>query len=489
MLSLLSSSIETARDVAWDNVRYAHRWGMRAALERPQIPHARDWAKFLRMGALLPQDTKRDGYSAAHFTVDQQDTLAQHSFTTSTTASLLALFIETLDIEGLDREKVYIMTPNHDVHEVLGGDIGTPRGQSFPDLKTNARHVEALNRDELLGIFSLRNCKGALSYQQLTQEELQQQTDTAIFVKICDRLEAVLHMRWVSTEGYDEKAEALYQATIYRDIEKVQAPQLKAWLKSFCNAFEQADRTGYLGRGAKTGRKSYPYANLIDALVEIQTAKHVKRAAWAVAGLRSHEIHTIADHGHATTMATWLIGEAIKERGIKWNQGAAMELAMYQELGKIYGGDISVPSTDHTDKKRVAAHAIRKTTFKIFSQLFTADIPDSEARDLLQKRLEDRHTDALKRDSDEAKVMMVMSRFMDIMFYDLTRRPYYDQNFHLYVEKKIFSLIADIKNAHLRYFISAVLREWLLMVEQGALRMPAHALTRDSKDPSRIFLK
>ncbi|OGC82529.1 MAG: hypothetical protein A2V81_01010 [Candidatus Abawacabacteria bacterium RBG_16_42_10] len=444
--------------------KYRDRWGIEAAKDDLFLhPKAENWLKFLRLTGELPIEMRRVGWTGIGFTREQQDTLAAHSFTGALKTLIVSLYLEEHDVK-FDVRRTLHMFPLHDVSEINGGDIGTPRAAIYPELKQASRDIEGFTNSDLQKLLS--NEPLATKFRDLTREEQEQKTDESKLIKFVDRIEALFHLFRIHPQPYNDKNDQYFKPI----ITSIESEGMQKYLQLFVDAFTEAHKRGDLSRRELTDihDEDNEERRLVLMCKDLQGVKHIDRTSWTWAGLKKHEIDTIAEHGHATNIATWLLGEVLQETGVQVDTRKLMSLSLVQDLGKLYGGDVSVASRDKFDERRQASYKIRDITVKI--------ITDNLGKTKLSETVRALHDERLERNSDHNIVVMIASRIMDLVHFDLVQRPNYGDSYRDFVDDKIIALIHSIEDKELQKHMLCLARKWIFFIEQGTLRHSGHAL-------------
>lgn len=434
--------------------------------------HPRRWLQFLRLIGLDIGETKRIGWSAIGFSHDEQDSVGEHEFNLTLCSFLFNLHLKLEGIADLDGEKMITMPDQHDNTELRGGDIGTPRGQDYPELKTASREIELIAQAEYCNL--LKNDCVAEGYKKLVEEERDQTSDEAKVVKVLDRLEAWLHLQKKDPSCWCKAHENYFTNTIRKNADTIQNNKLKVATHKLIDSFVKLHRQGRLGR-KRPQLKTTDTAEdrLVVLFDEFQLAKAITRTSWVAAGLRSFELDTIGQHGHAGLTVPWLVGEVAKERKLNYNSEEALSEALLRDLGKLYGGDVSVASTTKDDPMRKASRKIRQTAFKI--------IVSKLRNEEMQTELCKIHDAAMFQETDMARSQMAGARIMDLMFYDGARRPNYDKKRHgkffdRYTQQKIMPLVDGIADPQVRNLHQELFGEWTELIRSKKTREPLHRI-------------
>ncbi len=443
------------------------RWGLDYAIQEPSTIDGKRMIRWLRTTGELPIQLRRVGWASIGIPKHLQDSLASHHHQVTLQVLLVGSEIKRRGIP-FDLERAMSMSGLHDVSEFGGGDYSSSRANAYPQQKADCRIIEARNRVKLCSIIG-EDHTVAKEYLKLSMEEMNQTSDEAVVVKICDRLEALLHLRRVRAATFSEDTQAYYENNIRPLTQNIGNTELKSFMDHYIESFISLDEKGQLG--GKTSERSESrlkeYERLVITSDRLQMMKHVDRTAWAVGGLNNSDFDTLAEHGHATSIATWSMATALAESGIKINMRNALVLALLQEVGKINGGDVAIASNNPSIEERAAAHRLRKGSFAGCTHLLNPD---------LAKQLQTDHEDALSRESDEAKLMMTMSRVMDYLHYDLVQKPNYTNRYRQFTGEKILSLAEAISNPLMRFAVVRTVKEMILEIESGKLRRTIHAL-------------
>lgn len=434
--------------------------------------HPRRWLQFLRLIGLDTGQTKRIGWSAIGFSHDEQDNLAEHEYNLSLECFLLDLHLKLSGITNLDGETMISMPMQHDNTELRGGDIGTPRGQDYPDLKTASREIELIAQAEYCEL--LKHDHIAQAYTKLVVAERDQTSDEARIVKIMDRLEAWLHLQKKDPSPWCKKHEQYFNNTVRRGAESIKNPQLKLLMHKIIDSFIRLHKQGRLGRRIPiTKPKDTVEDRLVVLFDELQLTKAISRTSWTAAGLKTFEHDNLAMHGHAGVAAVWLLGEVAKEQQMQYNSREALAMALVRDLGKMYGGDVSVASISKHDPMRQASRKIRKIAF----QIIVSKLGNEE----MQRELCRLHDEAMIQETDMARSQMVGARIMDLMFYDKARHPNYDKKdarkfFERYRKRKINPLIRGMTNPGIRTLHEELAENWMDLIREGDARKPLHSI-------------
>ncbi len=434
--------------------------------------HPRRWLQFLRLVGLDIGETKRIGWSAIGFSHNEQDSVGEHEYNLSLCSFLFNLHLKIEGIANLDGEKMISMPDHHDNTELRGGDIGTPRGQDYPELKIASREIELIAQAEFCEL--LKNDCVAQGYKKLVEEERDQTTDEAKVVKVLDRLEAWLHLQKKDPSPWCDAHENYFKNTIRKNADTIANDKLRIATHKLIDSFIRLHQQGRLGRKRPEIRDSDTAEDRLVVLCdEFQLAKAITRTSWVAAGLRAFELDTIAQHGHAGLTVPWLIGEVAKERKLKYNTEEALSAALLRDLGKLYGGDVSVASTSSDDPMRKASRKIRQTAFKI--------IVSKLRNDEMQSELSKSHDAAMLQETDMSCSQMAGARVMDLMFYDGARRPNYNKKrtgkfFDRYAKLKIMPLIEKISDPSLRTLHEDLFGAWTDLIRRKQIRQPLHKI-------------
>ncbi len=444
--------------------RFMNRWGIEAAKSDWDLhPEAEQWLKFLRLTGELPIEMRRVGWTGIGFTREQQDTLAAHSFTGALKTLIISLYLEEHEVQ-FDVRKTLQMFPLHDVAEINGGDIGTPRAAIYPGLKQASRELEEFTNKDLQQLLS--NEALAKKFRDLTREEQDQKTDEAKLIKFVDRIEALFHLFRIHPQPYSDKNDQYFRPI----VTSIENPKMREHLQSLVDAFIDAHKKGDLTRRELTDihEGDSEERRIILTCKDLQGAKHIDCTSWTWAGLKKHELKTIADHGHGTAIATWLIGEVLSEGGMQVDTRRLLSLALIKDLGKLYGGDTSVASREKSNPRRQASYKIRDLT----AQIITSNFGETK----LAQQMKALHDERIERNSDANAIVMFASRIMDLVHFDLVQRPNYGEAYEEFVDETITSLVQNIQDPGIRKHMLCLARKWIFFIEQGTLRHSGHAL-------------
>ncbi len=435
--------------------------------------HPRRWLQFLRLIGLDTGETKRVGWSAIGFSHDEQDTIAEHSYNLSLGGLLFSMHLRLeAEVNALDEVTMINMPGRHDDTEVRGGDIGTPRGQDYPDLKMASREIELIAQKEYCQL--LKNDHIARRFTTLVEDERDQKTDEGRVTKVLDRLEAWLHLQKKDPSPWCKAHEDFFNKTIRRSADSIQNRQVKIAAHKLIDSFIKLHNQGRLGRRRpETKTKDSAEDRLVVLWGELQLTKAISRSSWTAAGLRTFEHDNLARHSHAGLAATWLVGEVALERKLQYDMRRALALGSVRDIGKMYGGDVSVASTDKNDPMRKASRRIRQQAFEI--------IVEKLSNEAMRHELGQLHSEAMLQESDMSRSQMAAARIMDLMFYDGARRPKYQQPdarkfFERYRTKKLIPLIHGMKNPDLRDLHEDLFEHWMEAILDGEARKPLHAI-------------
>ncbi len=435
--------------------------------------HPKRWLQFLRLVGLDTGETKRVGWSAIGFSHDEQDTISEHSYNLSLEGFLWNLHLRLENqIDCLDETTMITMPGRHDDTEVRGGDIGTPRGQDYPDLKTASREIEMIAQAEYCAL--LKGDHIARAFTTLVEDERNQKNDEARATKLLDRLEAWLYLQKRDPSKWCKAHNDFFNATVRKSADSIENPKLKLAAHRLIDSFIRLHKQGRLGRRRpQTNAADSAEDKLVILFDELQLTKAISRTSWTAAGLRTFEHDNLARHGHAGLASTWLIGEVAKERGLKYSTRDALALAELRDLGKLYGGDVSVASTKKDDPMRAASRRIRQQAFEI--------IVDKLGNDAMKTELSRLHSEAMLQETDMSRSQMAGARIMDLMFYDLARHPNYHRKepgkfFDRYKNKKLMPLIQGMEDPQLKALHENLFEHWLESIRRGEIRKPLHAI-------------
>lgn len=452
-------------ELAAEKAYAVSRWGWDFARQPDSPLHARELMYFLRTAAELPIELHRVGWSSIGLPRESQDTLAGHHHQVTLITKLVHMYLAKAGCK-LNESRMIQMPAIHDLSEWGGGDAGVQRAKKDPEYKRHCRIIEAANRRKLA--LMLGQGHVANKYLDLAIEEMEQTTDEARIVKLCDGLEALLHLRRVRPRLFTESDDAYYEKSIYPQLNTIQDENIRTHLKTLVDAFVRLDKQGMLGQIPLTesDHELAPAEKMVRVWNELQMMKHVERTAWAVGGLEKHSMDTLAEHGHATTIGVWTVVAALEEHGMTIDMVEAISLALLQEAGKVFGGDVAIASTNATDDERVAAHYLRRGNFRVLFELLPDMLPELEAL----------HEDGLVRKSDAAKLMMAMSRILDYLHYDLVHHPEYKSRYRHHTNDKILKLVCAISDPRIRTHLERLVKEMLMIVERRRLRRSVHSL-------------
>lgn len=450
-------------------IEQAQRWGIKFALEDTSPLGAEKLLRFMRIAAELPIELHRVGWSSIGIPRQLQDTLAGHHHQVTLLTLLTEMYLTQAGCD-VDGTRMIEMSGTHDVSEWAGGDAGVKRAKQDHRYKQSCRIIEEINRQKLVGI--LENNRVAQRYIALTKEEMEQSSDEAVIVKLIDCLEALLHLRRVDPRS-DPQEKAIYADTaIYPQLERLKNEKTKHHMRRLVNAFVKLDREDALGRVELTEKTTEysPEEKMISVWNRLQMMKHVERTAWAVAGLPKDSMDTLAEHGHVTTIGVWTLITALEEIGLKMDMRKAIGIALVQEVGKMHGGDVAIESSDPKNQAREAAYYIRKANFQLLFEPLPRLLP----------QLTEWHNDGIHRQSDEAKLMMTMSRVLDYLHYDLVHHPSYGGTYRHHTNEKIINLARGMTHPEISRHVERAVKEMLMVVEKGSLRKSVHTLLPDA---------
>lgn len=460
----------------------------RNSIDQSSIQHPERFAKFWRLAGELTTQLPRVGWAGIGFRRNQMDMLSAHHFNAELLTLVLGLEAKRLRGAKIDLPKAMKMVTVHDLSEFGGGDIGVPRASEFPILKDASRKIEAVNRA------ALRNLLGPSAgdkYIALALEEMEQTSDEAIFVKFIDRLEALLHMhRMRPGIPYDQKQETYYEYSVRRPLYKIHDVGLRLFCTDLLDAFVEEHKEAKLGAEIETCTKELHYhRRLIRLANELQRSKDIPRTGWVMAGMSSADTDTIADHGHVTAAGILALYWNLEELGIPFDVDKALEIALIQELGKMYGGDISPFADDLHRNAQVASHDIRRITNQIlwssidtslsryFQALHDPSLAASGEGDegpvVPRNHFTSIHEEALGRATDESRVVLAMSRMGDHLHYDLCQKPVRAATGHSkYVNSKIIGVARNIEAPQLNKYMVQLLTRMAEVIAKKKLRGP-----------------
>ncbi len=454
------------------------------------------FAQFWRIGGELTTQLVRVGWLGIGFTRHQMDTLAAHHFNVALLTLIFGKVAITKYHAKFDLPKALRESEVHDLSEFGGGDIGVPRASEFPILKDASRAIEEVNRQALVHLLGPEAGK---KYLDLALEEMEQKTDEALFVKLMDRLEALAHLQRMRPTPYDTKNDdGYYKFSVFSIAEKMQDSGLKYFCVLLISAFQDQHKQGRLGPYVKphlvpgTYEDTHPQEKWIQLIMELQRTKDALRTGWAMGGMSRTDTDTIADHGHVTAIGVLALSWLLEAKGIEFDSHTALQMALVQEIGKLYGGDISPVAREHHKAAQAASHEIRKTTAQILWSNLDSDLErylrsfddpnfaassDGSPRQAPKNDFVQIHDQSVSRANDPSRVVLALGRMADHIHYDLTRLPERrSTEGKKYIDEKILGVAQAIEQTDLRNYLITLLTGIAESVAKKELRRPLYNL-------------
>ena len=417
----------------------------------------------------LSRSAPRTGWNTMGLDRHQMDNLAAHHYMVAMIANTIALFAE-LELEiAIDRPYIQGMALMHDIGEILlGADMATPQGMSsdYAEAKQAARRLE----DRVIDIFAqlLSNKKLEAYLRKLCADERALKTDEARIVKLADRISDHIHMRNVHpTSRFNRDDEIYFDHSLFPLIDTIE----NAKLKNFCLKLAQALKSAVIHREIEVGTRPYlvaaedPFRAIIHLFNHFQGAKRMPRTGWIVGRFASYEIDTISEHGYmVAVMCLMLLQELDQQKMLPH----IIDTALIEELGKLYGGGVSVLFNIRAPELKSDANIIRRKTIRFLASF----IANSKVREHFLNIYDKGVTKA----TDEAKLVLLIGRLADQLHRELVKKPDYIDRDIAHANKAIDNVLTSFTDKNLQEAAIEFTKSALDTIHSGELRRSVFTL-------------
>lgn len=417
----------------------------------------------------LARSAPRTGWNTIGLDRHQMDNLAAHHYMVTMIANTIAMYAEIELKLTIDRSNVQGMALLHDIGEILlGADMATPQGMSsdYAAAKQAARRLE----DRVIDIFAqlLHNPELETKLRQLCADERSLASDEARIVKLADRIADHIHLRNVHpTSRFNRDDELYFDRSLFPLIDTIGNGDLK----KFCLKLARALKSAVIHREIEVGARPTinveedPFRALIHLFNHFQGAKRMPRTGWIVGRFASHEIDTIGEHGYITATMCLMLAHAL---GHTENLAQIVDIALIEELGKLYGGGVSVLFNIRAPELRQDANIIRKKTIDFLATYIGS--PNLKSYFISTYEL------FIERTTDDANLVLLIGRLADQLHRELVRRPDYGERDQQHAEKAINSVLTNFKDPTLQAGLSQFSTSLLATTRSGILRRSVFAL-------------
>lgn len=417
----------------------------------------------------ISRSAPRTGWNTIGLDRHQMDNLAAHHYMVTMIANTIAMYA-TMELDlKIDRMYVQAMALVHDIGEILlGADMATPQGMNsdYAEAKQAARRLE----DRVIDIFAqlLDNGPLAEKLRTLCADERALTSDEARIVKLADRIADHIHLRNVHpTSRFNRDDEAYFDRSLFPLIDTIERKELRRFCLKVARALKSAiiHREIEVGPKPSFAAKEDPYRALVHLFNHFQGAKRMPRTGWVVGRFASHEIDTISEHAYLTAIMCMMLGNAL---GNTNNLAEIIDMALIEELGKLYGGGVSVLFNIRAPELRKDAAIIRKKTIDFLAS--------SIAFPQIQKHFINIYDKFSARDNDQARLVLLIGRLADQLHRELVRRPDYIDRDKEHAEKFLNSILETFENPQLKEALTSFSEETLETIQSGILRRSVFAL-------------
>lgn len=155
----------------------------------------------------------------------------EHALQAAMIAHVLATIRNVRHGGALDADHIAALALYHDAGEVITGDLATPIKHFNPEVKNAFDALEGMARQKLLGMLP-EDLQDAYAPYLLQEEESAAWQVVKAADRICAYLKCVEELK--AGNGEFEKA----RASIIRDIERLDRPEVRDFMREFAPSFE-----------------------------------------------------------------------------------------------------------------------------------------------------------------------------------------------------------------------------------------------------------
>lgn len=417
----------------------------------------------------LSRSAPRTGWNTIGLDRHQMDNLAAHHYMVTMIANTIAVYAELELKLKIDRGYVQGMALVHDIGEILlGADMATPQGMNsdFAEAKKAARRLE----DRVIDIFAdlLDNGPEAQKLRQLCADERNLQCDEARIVKLADRIADHIHIRNVHPSSrFNRDDEAYFDRSLFPLIDTIEQKDLRRFCLKLARALKSAviHREIEVGPRPKFDALEDPYRGLIHLFNHFQGAKRMPRTGWIVGRFGSHEIDTISEHGYMTSIMCLMLAHALQhdEHSVQ-----IVDMALIEELGKLYGGGVSVLFNIRAPELREDAEIIRRKTIEFLAEKI--------AFPKLKEHFINTYMQVTTRTDDDARLVLLIGRLADQLHRELVHKPVYIDRDGSNTEKFLNNVLDTFTNEKLKKELISFSEAVMQTIQSGLLRRSVFAL-------------
>lgn len=124
--------------------------------------------------------------------------------------------------------------------------------------------------------------------------------------------------------------------------------------------------------------------NLVKLFSILQLTKEQPLTGYLLAGIKSNEIATLAEHHYACGMMSWLLGEKIKKAGGQLDREKVTRMLLVHDLSELFGGDIAGPLNKKYDDLREHKDKIGERAIELLTN-FLDESPKEEIKKLFNE--------------------------------------------------------------------------------------------------------
>lgn len=183
--------------------------------------------------------------------------------------------------------------------------------------------------------------------------------------------------------------------------------------------------------------------NLLKLFSILQLTKEQPLTGYLMAGIKFHEMPTLAEHQYTAALMGYFLAERIKRAGGQIDPHKILVMIMIHDLGELFGGDISAP----LNRKYPDLRAFKNKIGERAIDLLTSYLDEQEQADFkaLSHELEEGTT-------DEALVSKIMDQidhqfFLEHHSYKAKNAPTDFDYREQFIQDHIITLIEKISDA------------------------------------------
>jgi len=188
----------------------------------------------------LTKEQPETGYLVAGIKLNETASLAEHHYTCTLMAYLIAQKIKKTKVKFNER-KLILMLLIHDLGELFGGDISAPLSRKFPDLR---EHKDKIGERAIELLSSYLDTESQQDFTKLYQEFETGTSDEKWVGKVIDQID---HQFFLEHHNYKQKycpGDSDYRVNfikdhIYKLTAKIQNEKIKKVMNDFLEEFEK----------------------------------------------------------------------------------------------------------------------------------------------------------------------------------------------------------------------------------------------------------